>query len=51
MVAMTMDYPVKDEKDWNALQPNQAITVILEVRDAEYAIYDVKPEQVTRQRR
>ena len=51
MVAMTMDHPAKDEKDWNALQSNQAITAIVEVRGTEYAIYDVKPEQVTGQRR
>lgn len=49
MEAMTMDYPVKDEKAWKALRPNEVITATVEVRETEYAIYDVKAEQAAEQ--
>jgi Cu/Ag efflux protein CusF len=43
MGAMTIDYPVKDAKDWQALRPNELISATIEVRDAGYTIRDVKP--------
>lgn len=45
MDAMTMDYPVKDAKDWQALRPNEVISATVEVRDTDYATRDVKPVQ------
>ncbi len=34
---------------WKPLQPNEVITTTVEVRDTEYAIYDVKPEHIAAQ--
>ena len=44
---MAMDYPVKEEKDWKALQPDEVITATVEVRGTDYAIYDVKIGQTS----
>lgn len=44
---MTMEYPVKDEKNWKLLQPDRVITATVEVRDTDYVIYDVKAGQIS----
>jgi hypothetical protein len=43
--AMTMDYPVKDAKDWRAVRPNEVISTTIGARDTDYTIRDVKPAE------
>ena len=43
MGPMTMKYPVPQEKDWQALRVQQALTATVEVReDGNYTVSDVK---------
>jgi hypothetical protein len=43
MGAMTMPYPVKNEKDWQALRPQQVMTATVEVHEeGDYALVDVQ---------
>jgi hypothetical protein len=42
---MTMDYPVKDAKDWRAVRPNEVISTTIGARDTDYTIRDVKPAE------
>ncbi len=42
MDAMTMDYPVPDAADLAKLTPGARITGVVEVRELEYALKDVR---------
>jgi protein SCO1/2 len=42
MEAMTMDFPVREDRDLNALSPERAIVATVHVQDLEFWIADVK---------
>jgi hypothetical protein len=42
MEAMTMEFPVREDRDLNALSPERAIVATVHVQDLEFWIADVK---------
>lgn len=43
MEAMSMEYPVKDARDFSKLQPNECIDATVFVQGTQYWVADVRP--------